>query len=208
MEAHENATFTAIPSGGTENYVNYKWWKRLDYGFDPFSAENPIILAPPPGEWTYFPIYEGQSSAIFGDHRYNFSIKCEVEDSQGNKATRILGVEVLPEENLVEKNATINYAVEESIPQELTLFDNYPNPFNPETTIKFYLPKRNFVELKIYNINGLLINVLKSGHTMEGYHTAKWNGTDISGNKVSSGLYLSVLEIGQTRIVRRLFLLK
>lgn len=75
-------------------------------------------------------------------------------------------------------------------PSDFVLHANYPNPFNPETTISFELPQDEFITLEIYNIAGSKIRTLLQAPYKAGVHSAVWNGTNENGDKVSSGTYL------------------
>ncbi len=68
---------------------------------------------------------------------------------------------------------------------------NFPNPFNPTTTISYNLSFDTKVELNIYNSNGQLIKNLVDEEQSAGYHQVIWNGIDNNGKKVSSGIYFS-----------------
>jgi len=86
---------------------------------------------------------------------------------------------------------------------------NYPNPFNPSTTISFTTPEESNVELSVYNIRGQKIRTLLNNQTTAGEHSIVWNGDDASGKKVGSGLYLYKLKINdKTEIVKKCMLLK
>ena len=76
------------------------------------------------------------------------------------------------------------------IPEKFALSDNYPNPFNPITTIAFDLPEVADVILTIYDITGRKIVTLINDHFNTGYHKVMWNGRNEAGNLVSSGIYL------------------
>ena len=67
---------------------------------------------------------------------------------------------------------------------------NYPNPFNPTTTINYDLPAEGLVTLKIFNTLGELVNTVVNEFQSAGYRSATWNGKDFSGNKVTPGVYL------------------
>lgn len=67
---------------------------------------------------------------------------------------------------------------------------NYPNPFNPETTILFHLPRYSHVSLKIYNIRGELVRTLVDEKLQSNTCTQVWDGLDDSGNKTASGVYI------------------
>jgi len=78
----------------------------------------------------------------------------------------------------------------EAFPTEFGLGQNYPNPFNPETSISYQLPEVAQVTLAIYSIEGKLIQTLVNGQIAAGMHRVVWNGMDVAGVKVSSGVYI------------------
>jgi len=75
------------------------------------------------------------------------------------------------------------------LPKAAALLPNYPNPFNPTTNIKFALPERQKVTLRIYDVNGHLIKVLLDTVMPAGYNSVTWDGKDEHGNTVTSGIY-------------------
>ena len=81
-----------------------------------------------------------------------------------------------------------------SIAEHFELKNNYPNPFNPETIIKFELPHTSFVKLEIYNMLGQKIRTLISKQISVGAHSITWDGKDDFGRNVSSGIYLYKME--------------
>jgi flagellar hook assembly protein FlgD len=78
---------------------------------------------------------------------------------------------------------------EEQIPTEYKLSQNFPNPFNPSTTIEFALPFPSEVRLVIYNTLGESIITLLENYFPSGYHKVDWNSRDQFGNMLSSGIY-------------------
>jgi len=87
--------------------------------------------------------------------------------------------------------------------------NNYPNPFNPTTTISFSIPEIGIVELSVYNIKGQKIRSLLKDQITAGEHSIVWNGEDASGNKVSSGVYLyKLIANDKTELVKKCLLLK
>lgn len=70
------------------------------------------------------------------------------------------------------------------------LSENYPNPFNPITTIRYDLPEDSFVELRIYDLMGKEVKMLLNKFEIAGFKSIKWDGKDSDGNYVSSGMYL------------------
>ena len=87
---------------------------------------------------------------------------------------------------------------------------NYPNPFNPTTTISFELSTDTTenTELIIYNLKGQKVKQLVNGQLSKGQHNVTWNGSDDAGKQVSSGIYLYKLRIGNTEEIRRMLLMK
>jgi len=78
---------------------------------------------------------------------------------------------------------------EEPVPLVTKLFGNYPNPFNPETTIHFYLAKRAYATIDIYNVKGEKVTRLVNSDLDKGDYFRTWNGTDEAGRKQASGIY-------------------
>ena len=96
----------------------------------------------------------------------------------------------------------------ESIPEDFRILSNYPNPFNPSTTIFFTLPSSGFTNLTIYNIMGQKVRELIAGTMRAGSHSITWDGTDYNGNDLAAGLYLSRLESGSMVLTGKMVLLK
>ena len=89
------------------------------------------------------------------------------------------------------------------VPASLTLGNNYPNPFNPATTIPFSLETSGEMSLKIYNIRGRMVSTLINGHLNAGFHVSNWDGTDAAGMPVSSGIYHAILSSSsQTKSIK------
>lgn len=88
------------------------------------------------------------------------------------------------------------------------LVGNYPNPFNPETRIVFYLEKPSRVNLEIYNIRGQLVTSLADQDYDSGLHHVIWNGKDLNNNEVASGVYFSRFKSSDTKETGKLLLLK
>jgi hypothetical protein len=85
---------------------------------------------------------------------------------------------------------------------------NYPNPFNPSTTIGYQLPEVIEVRLAIYNILGQAVRVLVDERMEAGYHRVAWDGRDAEGTQVSSGVYIYRFEAGPYHKVQKMMLLK
>jgi len=94
------------------------------------------------------------------------------------------------------------------IPGSPELYTNYPNPFNPITTIRFSLPKAQDVKLVVYNALGQKVYTLFDGKQRKGLHIATWNGIDQRGRQVSSGVYFYRLEAEDFEMTKKMVLLK
>lgn len=89
------------------------------------------------------------------------------------------------------------------IPIEYCLFPNYPNPFNPETIIRYGLPEESFVTISIYDINGRLVRNLIQKTQAAGYHSITWRAVGCV-----SGVYFYRISAGDFRQVRKCLLIK
>ncbi|KAA3597651.1 MAG: T9SS C-terminal target domain-containing protein [Calditrichaeota bacterium] len=92
--------------------------------------------------------------------------------------------------------------------KEYKLAQNFPNPFNPSTTISYQIAKDTRVSLKIYNIKGEFVKELTKGFQQEGSHNVVWNGTDENGKSVSNGTYFYKLTAGTFTQTNKMILLK
>lgn len=88
------------------------------------------------------------------------------------------------------------------------LLQNFPNPFNPSTTIKFYIPKDSYITLSIYNILGAQVKILFNDFEGKGEHSVNWDGTNSSGKPVPSGIYFARIYTGGNSRIRKMILIK
>ena len=93
--------------------------------------------------------------------------------------------------------------------EAFSLAANFPNPFNPTTTIEYALPQATDVELIVYNVVGQPVRTLVAEHQSAGRYAVEWDATDDSGHSLSSGLYFYHLQAGsEFRQAKRMLLLK
>jgi hypothetical protein len=88
------------------------------------------------------------------------------------------------------------------------LFPNYPNPFNPTTTITYHVPRPTKVTLRIFDIRGQLVRTLVDGVQGHGQNSVVWDGRNNTGQQVASGVYLSRLNAGGISQTRKMMLMK
>ena len=105
----------------------------------------------------------------------------------------------------VSRSSSVDFKL---IPGSFALHQNYPNPFNPRTEIQFDLPENGIVEVAIYNLMGQKINTLISGEMEPGFHTIDWNGKDMNGHSVASGMYFYSFSSKGFKSTRKMLLLK
>lgn len=94
------------------------------------------------------------------------------------------------------------------IPEVSQLFDNYPNPFNPSTSISFSIPDESKIELTVYNIKGQKVKQLVSDQRQVGQHSVVWYGKNDNGKAVSSGIYFYRLKTEDVNQTKRMLMLK
>ncbi|MFC2133208.1 T9SS type A sorting domain-containing protein [Bacteroidota bacterium] len=94
------------------------------------------------------------------------------------------------------------------IPAEYILENNYPNPFNPSTTINYSLPQSADVSLRIYNSLGQEIKLLVNEFQYSGYKSITWDGTNNTGKRVRSGIYFYKLKAGTFSSSKKMILMK
>ena len=93
-------------------------------------------------------------------------------------------------------------------PAKVTLGQNVPNPFNPQTEIRFVLPARTKVDLSIYDVRGRLVRSLVQGSKDAGEQIVRWDGRNDRGSAVASGVYVYRLRAGKETLSRRMVLLR
>lgn len=94
------------------------------------------------------------------------------------------------------------------IPEHFELYANYPNPFNPSTTISYSLPKISRVTVEVYDITGRIVNTLFNGIQEKGMNLISWDGKNQFNNEVSSGVYLYTIKTQFGILSGKMMLLK
>ena len=143
---------------------------------------------------------EWEMDEVTGIYPINLIIGDEVIDMRQNSYDDILGSEFnqfsvqMGEENLSNDSFLIS---------EFELSDPFPNPFNPKTQIEFNIPVSDFIEIKIYDINGKMLDVLYDGYIQSGEHTLDWNA-----EQLSSGVYIIKSMYQNNLITKKAVLIK
>ena len=116
---------------------------------------------------------------------------------------RVYRTGVVPAASATIMQAVAAEAVEAELPVAYALSGNYPNPFNPATTIPFALPEASMVKIAVYDLTGRRVAVLVEGELAVGYHTVQFQGGGLA-----SGVYLVRMQAGVFSHVQRMTLVK
>jgi len=132
------------------------------------------------------------------------TVKFSVSATDGKDTVKVSGDDRVVYVNRYEYLSTES----EGIPTEFALHENYPNPFNPTTTLRFDLPEVSSITLTIYNMLGQKVRTFNMNDTPAGYHSIKWNATNDLGQQVGAGVYLYQLQTKDFVKTRKMVLLK
>ena len=147
--------------------------------------------------------FNGQYTNTALEGAYDITIFVEAHNSQG-EIRRSFGYSkaVVNDDSRLAADEDVNTVEKFSV-------TNYPNPFNPETTIEFSLPEKQTVTVDVYNIKGEKVTRLLNNEEFEsGKHTVKWNGTDSKNKAVGSGTYFYKVKTPTNSKIRKMILLK
>jgi len=147
--------------------------------------------------------YRGQLTGLFDLDSAAVDIKIHLRDRNGNSSDWVLS----PAFSIGDFSANDDPS-ETPLPLEFTLHANYPNPFNPTTTIRYDLPQRTRVTLRIYNILGQSVKTLVDAIEDGGWKAVSWDGTNQHGNPVASGVYIYSLETPSFHRALKLLLIR
>ncbi len=132
------------------------------------------------------------------------TVKFSVSATDGKDTVKVSGDDRVVYVNRYEYLSTES----EGIPTEFALHENYPNPFNPTTTLRFDLPEVSSITLTIYNMLGQKVRTFNMNDTPAGFHSIKWNAINDYGDPVGAGVYLYQLRANQYLETRKMVLLK
>jgi len=107
------------------------------------------------------------------------------------------------------KDAVIPTNVEdEELPDSYDLKQNYPNPFNPVTRIEYDIANSSVVQIIVFDVLGRIVKVLVDEQLAAGHHAVTWDGRDLSGLPVTSGLYLYRMQAGSSVMTNKMVFIK
>ena len=133
------------------------------------------------------------------------SYQRNIDIASNDPATPVVTIPVLLS---VDSTVSVTGIAGDHLPTQYTLHPNYPNPFNPTTTIAYEIPERAGVSLVIYDVGGREVRRLVSESQPRGRHEVTWDGRNASGDPAASGVYFYRLAAGDFVQTRKMILLK
>ena len=149
------------------------------------------------GEYTFDYLFAGNISITVSMTGYSDLTESDIEIISGQTTTRNFELDKVVDDGELT-----------DIPDVTALHLNFPNPFNPSTTILFDKANDGYVTIEIYNIRGQKIITLLDDVVKAGKHRIEWNGTDALGRNVASGVYFYRMKTEEYVAIRRMLLMK
>jgi hypothetical protein len=145
---------------------------------------------------------------MFEDSKYGYQAHLMLNDEGYSLEGLKLLMKKKESNYLFAKSNSNGNGIFEEIPTEYELFNNYPNPFNPSTTIKYSVPKNSNIKVRIYNMMGQLIKTLVNESKSPGNYEVQWYGKNEENLSVASGIYFYQLESENFVKTNKMILLK
>jgi hypothetical protein len=188
VDAGDDAQFT-VTSGGT-GFGEYQWQK--------FTG----------GQWVSVINYPGQVS---GASTGTLTILATEESDEGSfrcRITKDCGVSYSNAATLTVEPGFLS-PVPGALPTHLVVHAPVPNPFNPQVTLRFELPRHTDVAvLEIFDVAGRRVRSISASSLAPGAHEFTWNGTNDGGQRMSSGMYIARLRAGDEQVVHRVMMVE
>ncbi len=171
--------------------INFNWEPALDIDGDPVSYT--FYLSGPELDTVLVGLeeaeleFDGRNSVFYGE-----TYTWYAEASDGIETVRSLGLSKLVI----------------TVPQKFMLSQNYPNPFNPLTTIRYELPQATRVRVDVYNMLGQHLRTLLNTDQRAGYYSVDWDGRNLNGVDMASGVYFLVLRTPEYGKVKKMVLVR
>ena len=184
---------TNVQTATDWGYYGYLWWLLDDLGTISYSAQG----------------LGGQVIAVYPEYDLVIGAQSEIDwaNYDTNSHSELLNYRI-HDIALMFENLQLNNDNDVQSPSSFKLYSNYPNPFNPVTTLRYDLPGNGLVNITIYDMLGNVINQLVNEVQNSGYKSIQWNATNSQGQPVSAGVYLYSIEAGDFRQTKKMILLK
>lgn len=187
----QDGTMTAVPAGGLDVQVEVTGVSSgQDIGGELVSSTGTVVDVVESTTTNPFTL----TAPSEGTYRVNAGYK---EPSLAWDSTEVILV-----------TSDIEQDIGTKVPNKFVLEQNHPNPFNPETLIRFSLAESSELSLTIYNMRGQIVRTLASGIYQTGSYSLKWDGTNNYNRIVPSGIYLYSLRTKAGTFTKRMMLLK
>ena len=202
----QSALHTPSSYGGTTNlggqYISNASTEFNIYCLE-WTPEQMIFSVNDYVHYTYNPSVQNSETWPFDSAQYlllNIAIEPSVTSSFIESEMEIDYVRVYEASTLSTQTQTV--------PVYFNVFQNFPNPFNPITTLKYDLPEDSFVDITIYDMLGNVVKNFVNRNQRRGYKSVQWNATNNKNQPVSAGVYLYRIEAGEYRQTKKMILLK
>ncbi len=202
--------FPVLQAYSAQVFIDAQSWELVEYTEALHNTESKLFFTKVVGYNHEFVCsgYQGVASKEMNPTLVTFTVKAKVENPTDLKLQDIKLVDAYGRANTPVISSDVEDE-ESALPTEFSLSRNYPNPFNPTTTIEFALPKAGNVTLTVYNMLGQQVRTLVSTEMAAGNFKAMWDAQDNFGRKVSSGMYFYRLEVDNNVIgTQKMLLLK
>ena len=157
---------------------------------------------------TLYPMFDTRYAICdfsrLGSVMFNSLLDCETEVFY--QLTTIL----TEDDSVIISKTTSAYSFETkpTVPRQFALHQNFPNPFNPVTRIRYELPKACDVKIAVFNLQGELVKWIVDKHQQPGYYEMNWDSRNYAGRQVASGLYLYRMQAGSYVKTQKMVLMK
>ena len=182
---------TNVQTATDWGYYGYLWWLLDDLGTS-YSAQG----------------LGGQVIAVYPEYDLVIGAQSEVDWYNYDDTHVDLLNYRIHDIALMFENLQLNNDNDVQSPSSFKLYSNYPNPFNPVTTLRYDLPEDGLVNITIYDMMGRVVKTLVNSSQIAGYKSIQWNATNDRNELVSAGLYLYTIQAGEFRQTRKMVLLK
>ena len=176
-------------------YGNFDYFGQEAYWDSSTSATSLTITH---AYWAAFMMTEGQEVD-------ELTFAWSVQASDGTDTTHAGNG---PRTLIVNVNAMYMDVDGDNIPDEFALYDNYPNPFNPVTSINYDIPEATDVTLDVYNLMGQRVRTLVSRHHEPGRYRVVWDATNDFGSPIASGMYIFKIQSKDFMSIKKMLLMK
>ncbi len=205
------------------NIINFRWWDTDDIDGQGIAYDLQICNNNQQPEFCWTMSLD-QSDIIIGPFcRVQIEVQDLIDNLNINENENDLSWTVMASDGLDETQSTTenetgynNFSLNfdflnnerEPIAYQFRFYPNAPNPFNPITTLRYDLPRDEFVTITIYDMLGNIVNNLVHEYQSFGYNSVQWNATNNFGEPVSAGMYLYTITAGNIGVTQKMILLK